>query len=284
MTEHFVRLHDGRRLCFAEYGDLDGFVVVNAHGGFACRLDVAAADDVAREAGIRLISPDRPGVGQSDTLPGRTVLDWAADLVQLTNHLGVERFSVMGWSMGGPYAAAAAYAMPSRVSRVAIIAGALPLDESGKFEQLPRMDRVYTRLSQRAPWVARSCFRVMRWAAGVAPSTYGRSAARSLGPADGAVIREEGFDAFARMSREALRQPSGVVEEYRAWARAWGFAPEDVGVATDVWAGTDDELLDPRWPRELADRMPGATLHVCSGGHFMAHRHYREIFDALRMS
>ena len=124
----------------------------------------------------------------------------------------------------------------------------------------------------------------MRWAAGVAPSIYGRWAARTLGPADGAVIREEGFDTFARMSREALRQPAGVVEEYRAWARPWGFVPEDVGLTVDVWAGTDDELVDPRWPRELADRMPNATLHVCSGGHFMAHRHYREIFDALRAS
>jgi surfactin synthase thioesterase subunit len=86
------------------------------------------------------------------------------------------------------------------------------------------------------------------------------------------------------MSREALRQPAGVVEEYRAWARPWGFVPEDVGLTVDVWAGTGDELLDPRWPRELADRMPNATLHICSGGHFMAHRHYREIFDALRAS
>ena len=87
MTEHFVRLRDGRRMCFAEYGDPDGFAVISAHGGLACRLDVAAADGVARETGIRLISPDRPGVGQSDPLPGRTVLNWAADVLNLSNHL-----------------------------------------------------------------------------------------------------------------------------------------------------------------------------------------------------
>jgi pimeloyl-ACP methyl ester carboxylesterase len=284
LTEHFVQLRDGRRLCFAEYGDPDGFAVISAHGGLACRFDVAAADDLAREAGIRLISPDRPGVGLSDPLPGRTMLDWAADVLDLSDRLGLERFSVMGWSMGGPYAAAVAYAMPSRVSRVAILAGALPLDEAGNFEQLPRIDRIYTQLSQRAPCMARQCFRIVRWAAGVAPTVYGRLAASELGPADGAVIRGEGYDTFTRMSREALRQPSGAVEEYRAWARPWGFAPEDVGVAVDVWAGTDDELIDPRWPRELADRIPNATLHVCSGGHFMAHRHYCEIFAALRVT
>jgi pimeloyl-ACP methyl ester carboxylesterase len=67
-------MRDGRRLGYVEYGDPAGFAVVNCHGGLACRLDVAAADGIAREAAIRLISPDRPGVGLSDPKPGRTVL------------------------------------------------------------------------------------------------------------------------------------------------------------------------------------------------------------------
>jgi pimeloyl-ACP methyl ester carboxylesterase len=158
--------------------------MLNCHGGLACRLDVATADGVAREAAIRLISADRPGIGLSDPQPGRTVVDWAADAEELAKHLGVERFAALGWSMGGQYAAAVGYALRSRVNRVAIIAGALPLDEPGVFGELPRIDRVYTRMSQRAPWVARQCFRTMSWAAGAAPALYGRLAARELGAAD----------------------------------------------------------------------------------------------------
>jgi hypothetical protein len=86
---------------FAEFGARGGFPVVNAHGGLACRRDVAAADPVASECGIRLIS-------------------------------------------------------------------------------------------QRAPFPAQQWFRMMRFAAHVAPSLYGRLAARELGPVDGAVIRGEG--------------------------------------------------------------------------------------------
>ena len=282
MSDQVLRLRDGRTLGFTEYGDPGGFPVVNCHGGLACRLDVAAADGVARNAAIRLISPDRPGVGLSDPQPDRTVLDWAADVSDLTKHLGVERFSVMGWSMGGPYAAAVGYALRSQVNRVAIVAGAIPLDEPGAFEQLPTVDRVYTRLSQRLPWAARQCFRAMALVAGAAPGLYGRLAARDLGPADGVVIRDEGFDTFARMSREALRQPGGVVEEYRAWMRPWGFAPEDLQVGADVWAGADDALVDSQWPHELARRIPHAVLHVRPGGHFLAHLYYREIFESLR--
>jgi hypothetical protein len=103
-----------------------------------------------------------------------------------------------------------------------------------------------------------------------------------LAQRDGAVLRHEGFDTFALMSREAVRRPEGVVEDYRAWMRPWGFAPEDLDVGVDVWGGADDELIDRSWPPELANRITGATLHLRSGGHFMAHLHYQEIFDELR--
>ena len=62
-VDHVIRLRDGRTLGFAQYGDPAGFAVVNAHGGLACRLDVAQADAVASAIGIRLVSPDRPGIG-----------------------------------------------------------------------------------------------------------------------------------------------------------------------------------------------------------------------------
>jgi pimeloyl-ACP methyl ester carboxylesterase len=101
VSDQVCRLRDGRRLGFVEYGDPAGYPVLNCHGGLACRLDVAAADGVARKAAIRPISANRPGIGRSDPQPGRTVLDWAADVEDLAKHLGVDRFAAMGWSMGG---------------------------------------------------------------------------------------------------------------------------------------------------------------------------------------
>lgn len=96
-----VQLSDGRSLCYAQYGAPDGFAVVSAHGGLACRLDVASADAAAKMHGVRLISPDRPGIGGSDAKAGRTILDWADDVADLLDLLGIDRFAVMGWSMGG---------------------------------------------------------------------------------------------------------------------------------------------------------------------------------------
>jgi pimeloyl-ACP methyl ester carboxylesterase len=163
---------------YAQYGVDDGFPIVSAHGGLACRLDVAAAEPVAVDTGVRLISPDRPGVGLSDPQPGRTILDWAHDVEELLEQIDVDRFAVMGWSMGGQYAAAVGHALRHRVTRVAIIAGALPLTDPGVFGELPAMDRFLTGTAIRAPWLGRQTFRVMRSAARIAPTLYGRMAAR----------------------------------------------------------------------------------------------------------
>lgn len=277
-----VRLRDGRRLSYAQYGDPDGFPILSAHGGLACRRDVEGAASMAAACGVRLISPDRPGVGRSDPQPGRTILDWTRDVSELLDLLAVERFAVMGWSLGGQYAAAVGYALPGRVTRAAVIAGAVPLTDPGALDRLPAIDRTFIRMSRSAPWAARLSFRAMALAAQSVPRLYGSLAARDLGTADASVLRAEGLPAFAAMSREALRQPEGVVEEYRVMASPWGFVPEDITVPVGIWAGTDDELLDPTWPGELARRIPGATLNLRAGGHFMAHLYYRDIFESLR--
>src|SRR5262245_66672437 len=58
VVDRVVRLRDGRSLGYAQYGSRDGVPIVNAHGGLACRLDVAAAD---RARSVRRTARDGPG-------------------------------------------------------------------------------------------------------------------------------------------------------------------------------------------------------------------------------
>lgn len=76
----------------------------------------------AAEAGIRLIAPDRPGMGGSDFQPGRRVIDWPADVAALAEHLALERFAVLGYSGGAPFAAAVGAMLPERVRSVSLVA------------------------------------------------------------------------------------------------------------------------------------------------------------------
>jgi pimeloyl-ACP methyl ester carboxylesterase len=112
------------------------------------------------------------------------------------------------------------------------------------------------------------------------PRQFARISSRTLAPADAELVDSEPR-VFAAMIDEGLRNPAGVVEEYRAWMRPWGFEPEDLEVPVDVWWGDADQLIPREWPAELATRIPKSTLNIGTGGHFMAHLHYRAILDSL---
>ena len=79
MADHIVRLPDGRRLGVASHGDPDGRPIFLNHGTPASRLGHEFTDAPARAKGIRVLCPDRPGIGRSDPVRGRTLAGWADD-------------------------------------------------------------------------------------------------------------------------------------------------------------------------------------------------------------
>ena len=140
-TDHELTLADGRRMTYSVFGTPDGTPVLNCHGGLVCRFDVEPCADEFVVMGLRVISPDRPGVGGSDRQPGRSTGDWADDARELLDALSIDRAAVMGWSLGGQYAAAVAARLGDRVTKLAIIAGCPPLNDDERFAELNRLDR-----------------------------------------------------------------------------------------------------------------------------------------------
>ena len=72
LREGSCRLRDGRSLAFAEWGAADGDPLLAFHGAPGSRLwcpDDFQPGKTTTEAGVRLITVDRPGYGRSD--PGR---------------------------------------------------------------------------------------------------------------------------------------------------------------------------------------------------------------------
>jgi pimeloyl-ACP methyl ester carboxylesterase len=83
---------------------------------------------ISEVRGARIITADRPGFGFSDPRPGRTLTDWARDVAELADALGIRRFFLAGVSGGGPYVLACAHALPDRVLRATVLGGAGPTD------------------------------------------------------------------------------------------------------------------------------------------------------------
>src|SRR5437660_11899641 len=64
--EDTIRLSDGRRLGYAEFGDPAGPLVLWFHGSPGARRQVPVAGrDAAEHLGLRLVCVERPGVGNS---------------------------------------------------------------------------------------------------------------------------------------------------------------------------------------------------------------------------
>jgi pimeloyl-ACP methyl ester carboxylesterase len=268
-TDHELRLADGRRLVWSEFGAPDGTPVLSCHGGLLCRFDVEPCADDFAAAGLRVISPDRPGVGRSDRAPGHSTADWIDDARQLLDSLGLDRVAVTGWSLGGQYAAAVAARLPDRVNGLALIAACPPLDDPDRFGELNAMDRRLARWSRHAAPLARFAFTMTARLGRRSPVRLARFESKHSPASDAAVIDAHGAWLGLAMG-EGARNGAGMVDEYRAFVGPWGFTLDQITVPTTVHQGTADTLVPPKWADELVARIAGATLTTYEGeGHMI---------------
>jgi pimeloyl-ACP methyl ester carboxylesterase len=276
-----LRLRDGRTLAWGEQGDPSGLPVLALHGTPGSRHHMLVYPEAAASAGARLIALDRPGYGASTFHAGRTFRDFADDLTELADHLGLDRFAVAGLSGGGPHALASAAFLGRRVTAVALLSGIGPVWERGSEVGMMRANRVLTRLSRPVPAATRLPFGLMATMGRRFPdATLGR-AAKAFAPADAAMLdRPEVVDAFRRdLTTASATTGRAASQDFALAARPWGFRLEDVAVPTFLWQGDDDRNVPLAHARAMAAALPGAVLHVIpGGGHLASVDHLEEIY------
>ena len=119
----------GRTISFSEVGDPKGSVVFCCVGMGLTRFLTAFYDDLALTLKLRLITPDRPGVGGSEPHAGGldTPLGWADDVRSICEHLKITKYSIMAHSAGAIYALATALRMPQHLRcRIHLLAPWIP--------------------------------------------------------------------------------------------------------------------------------------------------------------
>lgn len=274
--DSLIALPDGRSLAYAEFGDPDGQPVLFFHGTPGYRLNPWTTSAELRSLGVRLIALDRPGVGRSTPRPNRRLLDWPDDVQTLADALGLERFALVGFSNGGPHAAACAYKLGRRVNATALVAPMPPLDEPGALRPLG-VPGWYYPLARRAPWALRALFAAL---AALARRNPGRAEAILLSDMSEPDRRLFGRPEFAgRASADLAGTGSrGVVDDERLMALPWGFEPERVEGPVRLWLGERDELIPAHVWLERSGRFPVCETTVVPGaGHFVIAEHMAEI-------
>lgn len=262
-TEHRIRLADGRTLAYLALGDPGGSPVLYFHGFPGSRLEGRLAAGAARQLGLRLLAPERPGFGESTFQPGRTIGAWAADVTELADQLALERFAVVGVSGGGPYALACAARIPERLSSVALVCALGPLARTDLTNGMVRLNRLALVLGARMPPLARLAIGLAARLVRRHPERYLAHMMAGAPPADRVVLADTVYRAlFAESTAEALRRGGrGAAWELTLLARLWDFRLQEVPIPVRIWQGLADNIVPAAMARHLAAALPHSDSH-----------------------
>jgi pimeloyl-ACP methyl ester carboxylesterase len=287
-SENCVELEDGGVIAFEEYGDANGAPVIFCHGWPSSRTMARLTDKAGRDLGIRIISPDRPGINGSSLQPNRELSNWPPVVRQLVDHLGISVFRVLGISGGAPYAYATAVAMPERVRAIAIVSGATPIVDLSHREGLLPLYRWMLALYRARPRLLQKLFGLARPILSLRPPVRLRPLILKilmLRPCDEESLRDSAaFEAVFESQRRAWRGPvEGVMADAQIYAKPWGFPLEEVRVPVRLWHGKEDRAFSVRLAEEIASRLPDCKARYIDGaGHYsLPIRHIREILEDL---
>ncbi|MEU6204707.1 alpha/beta hydrolase [Micromonospora musae] len=243
-------LPDNRVLGWAEYGDPAGVPVVYLHGTPGSRL--SRPDDAAL-AGVRLITVDRPGYGRSTPVRRPTLLGVADAVGALMASLEIERFGVVGFSGGAPYAVASGARFPQRLTGVVAAGFTGPYRElrtvrgrqrlqAWTIRNVPGLGRRY--VTRAAAWYAEDPLKQHRELLAAGQDTWLQPSGES--------------------NLEGSRQGSaGLVGDWLATdIRPWGLHLRDVPCRVLVWAGRHDSGRAVADAPLIAARMPDAEVRI----------------------
>lgn len=126
----------GRAIGYLARGPVDGRTVIYLHGAPGSRREQLVVPEVVLDRlGIRLVSIDRSGYGQTDPVDGDRVRR-VADVLDVCNALGVDSAPVVAVSSGGTYALTLAAVAPERVDRVILSSAQMPYDDESSIHGL----------------------------------------------------------------------------------------------------------------------------------------------------
>lgn len=280
MINQTIKLKDGRALGYAEYGDPHGKPVFFLHGWPSSRMHAENMAEAAKKLKIRLIAPDRPGMGLSTYEPDRTLLDYPDDILELADQLKIKKFAVVGVSGGGPYAAVCAYKIPERITKAGIVVGLGPTYVKGLLKGLA--------LGSWLGWRFYSYSSVIRYLSAwitIFPLKYFPNLVTQgfWAKEDQKMITPEMKKSMLKKREEAYRQGvQGQALDLKLYTHKWGFDVSKIKAKFHLWYGETDKNVTLAMARYYHQQIPNSELTIYPGeGHLCQITHAKEILKTL---
>jgi pimeloyl-ACP methyl ester carboxylesterase len=264
--EHRIKTPDGRTLAVQEGGDPGGKPVLVHNGTPNSRHLYGPHHIDAAARGIRLISYDRPGYGESSPQPRRTVASCAEDVRAICAALGLSRIATWGVSGGGPHVLACAALLPDLVAAAASLASLAPYGAEGIdwFAGMGQENADDFKLVLKDPIAARAKAASDRDAMlSATPADLQTLFATLLTPTDAAVMTGQVAEYLSLCIWDGLGPGiEGWAEDGLALAYPWGFSVGDITVPVLLMHGREDQFVPFGHGEWLAAHIPGVEARL----------------------
>lgn len=259
-----IKLKDGRKLTFAQYGPHSETVVFHFHGSAGSRFERPADDSILQNLGIQFISIDRPGHGLSDLQPHRTLLDWPDDVKQVAEHLGVSKFYVLGLSAGGPHALACASKLREQVIACAVVSSPAPPERPSPYQGLSVPHRIITFIFRNIPWLTYKMRRGMFKLVNSDTETLRTRLVSGFPLVDRKILElQDNLEIMIEEIKEGYRQGwEGPASDDIIIFAPWTFPLNEIFSRVDIWHGEMDQNILLENARYIHEEIPNSQLTV----------------------
>lgn len=287
ISTEFITLRDGRRLAYARYGEKGGIPVYYFHGCPGSRLEAVTCEEWADAAGFEVFAFDRPGCGASSHAQGYRLLDWPTDIKNAASQLSHERFGIIGFSGGGAYIDACAYAIPERLLFAYNLGGWAPVASSQELQQhLAPLDRFFLKRASSFGPLYRIPFSLIGFSAThFNDRGFAKALKSSMGEDDRKLVfsNENVAHLFRGTVKESFAQGSrGPADDALRCYSDWGFNIGDIDYPVHIWHGTDDKFASFEFAKYKHKTMKLSLLKAFEGrGHLHLITVYQQLFTEI---
>jgi pimeloyl-ACP methyl ester carboxylesterase len=286
--EGTANARDGRKLAFVQRGAEDGVPVIVCHGTPGSRRTRHPDPEMYERHGVKMVVYDRPGYGESDPHIGRSVADAAPDIDAIADELGFDRFAVVGGSGGAPHALACGALLQDRVLRVGALVTPAPsdTDDFDFYEGLAELNVKEFGAALEGRESIEAFIQPYADQLRADPDAVIEEILSELPEVDREIASRDGFRSVMRESFvEAVRQGvRGWADDDLAFAKSWGFEPEDVHAEVRLWQGELDVLAPRTHGEYVASRLPNARFELLEGGGHFLDEQWDVVLDWLSAS
>ena len=264
---NYCTLSDGRKLSYMEFGKADGHPVFYFHGSpSSCFEPLLIGEEIFYKFGLRIISPNRPGVGMSDFQENRTFNDWPKDVISLAKHLQIDKFSIFGNSGGASYVVACAALIPERLISAVVISGGWQMNMKETKKNLKFPFNIFWFLARNFPFLLPTLLGTMKSSSTETKEKALEKAKKMSAPADFEALKiGDRFEVLSKSTDEAILNKKGAAWDLRLYLKKLEINLEQIAFPITFFHGELDRNMPIEVARLMTSKIPNTKLITYPG-------------------